>query len=150
MGHPQGAPLQPGFLRKVILFVMKELSVILLHLSDTTPSQRSLDSIFPLPPKTDFQILDPSVLETAAQAQGRILYFLNSGEVCPFAYDHLIFSTIHRPNVMIGAFKNPESKKKLSCFEFESVISFHKHQAQLTNFFVRRAAFVEAGAAAFR
>lgn len=127
----------------------KELSVILLHSGDTPPSQRSLDSIYPLPPKTDFQIINPSTLETAAQAQGRILCFLNSGEVCPFAYDHLIFSTLYRRNVMIGAFKNPESKTKLSCSGFESVVSFQQHQAQLTNFFVRRAAFIEAGAAAF-
>lgn len=127
----------------------KELSVILLHSGDLPPSQLSLDSIYPLPPKTDFQILNASALQTATQVQGRILYFLNSGEVCPFGYDHLIFSTLFRPGVMIGAFKNPESKTKLSCLEFESVVSFHKKRATLSNFFVRRAAFIEAGAAAF-
>ena len=137
----------------------KELSVVLLHFGDLTQLQRSMDSILPLPPRTELQVLEVHTLpeptrqyaikHAATQAQGRILYILNSGEVCPFAYDHLIFSTLHRPNVMIGAFKNPGSKTKLSFSEFESVISFQKHSPKLSNFFVRRAALLEAGAAAF-
>jgi len=50
---------------------------------------------------------------------------------------------------MLGCLSPTVGKKNLSCHCFESVVSFKKYSNSHRSFFIRRAAFLEAGAAAF-